>query len=224
VRTDEKYGYVDRTDQLIIEHRFRSGGQFREGLATVSVSVGQKDVHGYVDRGGKLVIEPRWRLAYPFSEGLGLVLDGATYRYIFLDPGGGVAVRLPPSIGHAYAFSEGLALATVTEIRAFNDGSGFYPMSGGRFGFADRSGSFVIEPQLEWASSFSGGLAPARKSGRYGYIDRTGSFVVAPQFDGTGPVKGGLGQVTQDHDVFYLDLRDYRPGDRSIVQPRILRP
>ncbi len=46
--------------------------------------------------------------------------------------------------------------ASVTEIRPFNDGSGFYPMSGGRVGLVDRSGSFVIEPSFDWAGSFAG--------------------------------------------------------------------
>lgn len=219
VRKDELYGFIDRADRLMIPHVFRTGGLFREGLAPVSVSVNKKDVYGYVDRGGKLVIEPRWRLAYPFSEGLGLVLDGATYRYVFLDSGGEIAVRMPPSIGHALPFSEGLAGASVTEIRPFNDRSGFYPMSGGRFGFVDRSGSFVIEPQFEWASSFRGGLAPAKKDGRCGYVDPTGAFVIEPQFDGAGPVTCGLGQVTRGNNVFYLDLRKYGKGAGSIRQP-----
>ena len=186
-------GFVDREDRLVIPHGFRSGGRSGKASPPVCVSVDRKDLHGYIDRAGALVIEPRWRLAYAFSERLGLVLDGATYRYLFLDPRGDIAVRLPPSIGHAYAFSEGLALASVAEIRPYNDGSGFYPMSGGRFGFVDRSGSFVIEPQFRVGVELQRGLAPAKRGRGCGYIDRTGSFVVPPEYDGVGAVTEGAG-------------------------------
>jgi hypothetical protein len=164
-RVEGRWGFVDHDGRLVIEPRFRSGGPFRDALAPVSVSVEKKDLYGYIDPAGAMRIEPRWRLAYEFSGGLGLVLDGATYRYFLLGPTGDVVVALPPSVGHALSLSEGLCAASRAEIRQLNDGS-FCPMSGGRWGFVDMSGAFVIEPRFEWVSSFKDGLAAAREGGK----------------------------------------------------------
>ena len=54
----------------------------------------------------------------------------------------------------------------------------------GKWGFIDKTGSFVINPQFDFAWSFSDGLAAVRigdyETGKYGFIDKTGSFVINP--------------------------------------------
>ena len=55
-----------------------------------------------------------------------------------------------------------------------------------KWGYIDRKGIVVINPQFECADPFSEGLAAVTiKDGnvyKYGYIDITGKFVIAPQF------------------------------------------
>jgi hypothetical protein len=48
----------------------------------------------------------------------------------------------------------------------------------GKYGYVDRKGNVVIEPQFDNAKSFSEGLAWAEKDGKTGYIDKTGTFVI----------------------------------------------
>lgn len=52
-----------------------------------------------------------------------------------------------------------------------------------KWGFVDRSGEMVIEPQFDMVFSFSEGLAPVQVDGKWGYIDRTGEFAVEPRFE-----------------------------------------
>lgn len=52
----------------------------------------------------------------------------------------------------------------------------------GRWGYIDRSGVIVIEPQFEEAYAFAEGLARVAVRGRYGYIDPSGDVVIDPQF------------------------------------------
>lgn len=48
----------------------------------------------------------------------------------------------------------------------------------GKYGYVDRKGNVVIEPQFDNAKSFSEGLAWAEKDGKTGYIDHSGAFVI----------------------------------------------
>ncbi len=60
----------------------------------------------------------------------------------------------------------------------------------GKYGFIDKTGQIVINPQFKFAWSFSEGLAAveigdkqAILGGKWGYIDKTGKYVINPQFD-----------------------------------------
>lgn len=46
-----------------------------------------------------------------------------------------------------------------------------------KWGFIDRTGKVVIEPQFDWAYDFSEGLAQVRRGRQCGYIDRTGKWL-----------------------------------------------
>jgi hypothetical protein len=53
---------------------------------------------------------------------------------------------------------------------------------GGRWGYVNKSGEIVINPQFDRAEAFTQGLAPVR-IGRWGYVDNSGKVVINPQFD-----------------------------------------
>lgn len=50
-----------------------------------------------------------------------------------------------------------------------------------KFGFIDRSGKVVIEPQFEWVEDFSEGLALVSLNGTKEFIDQTGRVVLVPK-------------------------------------------
>ena len=79
---------------------------------------------------------------------------------------------------------------------------------GGKYGFVDRTGKVVINPQFDSVSQFSEGLAVVclgkceffanqihPDESKYGYIDESGKFVVNPQFDYALDFSGGLAPV-----------------------------
>jgi hypothetical protein len=57
----------------------------------------------------------------------------------------------------------------------------------GKWGFIDKQGKLVINPQFDRAENFVDGLAPVRigdeKTGKWGFIDKQGKLVINPQFD-----------------------------------------
>lgn len=51
------------------------------------------------------------------------------------------------------------------------------------WGYIDRTGKQVVEPQFEKCGDFSNGMAAVRKDDKWGYIDATGAWAIQPTFD-----------------------------------------
>ena len=64
----------------------------------------------------------------------------------------------------------------------------------GRWGFVNKSGETVINPQFDHAGGFVEGLAPVRM-GRWGYVDASGQMQINPQFDKADVFSEGLAAV-----------------------------
>ncbi|WP_271215759.1 WG repeat-containing protein [Streptosporangium carneum] len=85
----------------------------------------------------------------------------------------------------------------------------------GRWGYVDQTGRWLVEPALERAKAFSGGLARFRRDGRWGYLNDQGEIVIEPRFgdaagfgDGSGLGDGagaGLAPVRVDEGWCYVD-------------------
>lgn len=71
---------------------------------------------------------------------------------------------LPPEIGGIGAFTEGLSLTRL----------------GSKYGYMNKQGEIVIEPQFDFAGSFVEGLAIARKDDDIFYINKTGEVAFYP--------------------------------------------
>lgn len=52
--------------------------------------------------------------------------------------------------------------------------------NGQKWGYVDRSGTWVIQPQFEAALPFSEGMAPAKNNDHWGFIDRSGEWILSP--------------------------------------------
>ncbi len=70
--------------------------------------------------------------------------------------------------------------------------------SGDDYGYIDREGKIVINPQFSEATIFREGLAMVKTSGKdqkYGYIDEKGSYIINPQYKYATPFSEGLAWV-----------------------------
>jgi YARHG domain/WG containing repeat len=70
-----------------------------------------------------------------------------------------------------------------------------------KYGYIDKTGKIVIEPQFEDAEDFSEGLASIKIDGKYGYIDKTGKIIIESQFDMAVKFSEGLGRVGYGRDL-----------------------
>lgn len=157
---------------------------------------------GYIDEHGKIVIKPQFIFANDFSaEGIAAVVDDIGWAYI--DTRGNVIIR--PFIfdnGPDY-FQEGLARFTVEN----------------RFGFFDKAGEIVIEPQFDFTLPFHEGLSAVCmeckekrsgehsliEGGKWGYINTKGEIVIELKFEHARNLENGIAHVKLDGEWIYID-------------------
>jgi hypothetical protein len=163
---DGLYGFASSSGDFVIPPEYDYADPFSEGLAAVYLD----DEWGFIDAEGKLKIKPHFREVDRFSGGIAAVQeDSGTWEYI--DAAGNLA---PGFSGLNFQesglnFQEGLAAAQ--------------PDQGGKYGFINRSGEYVIPPRFQAAEPFSEGLAPVSSDNRWGYIDKTGNYAIPPSFE-----------------------------------------
>jgi len=77
---------------------------------------------------------------------------------------------------------------------------------GGKWGFIDKTGKVVIQPQFYWVEEFSEGLASFEtEDGKHGYLDESGKIVVEPQFDRAEAFSEGLAPVAKKFEWGFID-------------------
>jgi hypothetical protein len=149
-----KWGYIDKTGEVVIQPQFDETSRFSEGLAAVAML----DKWGYIDKTGKIVIAPFDR-AGTFSEGFASVKIGSQWGFVN-DKG---KVVITPQFDKVEDFNEGLAAVN----------------TGGKWGFVDKTGEMVIKPQFDWTmGGFFRGITWVQNRGEKGFvIDRTGDNI-----------------------------------------------
>jgi ankyrin repeat protein len=76
----------------------------------------------------------------------------------------------------------------------------------GAYGFVNKDGKLVAEPEFRFATNFSEGLASVKyRNGKWGYIDRTGAFVIEPKFDDARRFSEGLAGVQEGDKWGYIN-------------------
>lgn len=166
----------------------------------------EKKGWGYADLEGKVILPPQFKEARQFRSGLAVVLPVEGKLFGAVDLAGNLVVP--------YRFED---LGTLSEelIAA---------KSAGRWGYADRHGTFVIQPRFVEATPFSEGLAVVRVEEKGGlvYIDREGRQVIPRESDKfklyeAGRFSEGRAAVDAYDQKGYLDRAGtwiyQRPGD-----------
>jgi len=74
-----------------------------------------------------------------------------------------------------------------------------------KYGYIDKTGKIIIQPQFDDAYSFHEGLAKVTRDKKYEFIDKTGKITIQPQFDYADSFKEGLAQVKKDGKSCYID-------------------
>jgi hypothetical protein len=104
---------------------------------------------------------------------------------------------------HLVLLSALLTLQIAADLPALQKGSAGLEAS--RWGYVDKSGKFVIQPQFEDALEFFDGLAAVEVSKKWGYIDKTGKGVIPARFDEAAGFSEGIAAVKMGGKWGYID-------------------
>ena len=177
-----KYGYVDENGRMAIDPIFDEGNSFQDDRALVRV----EQRFGYISPDGIMAIDPIFEDAGSFTEGCA----EATYEggRCLIDTEGDILSQL--AYGNYYSISEGLLCVNLGGRNVEIEEHGFKQLltEGGRWGYVDRYGSFVLSPKYLHAMPFSDGLAHVVIEGPGGqhqscYIDHAGAVVFKAPYD-----------------------------------------
>jgi hypothetical protein len=174
VKYSGKWGYIDRTGNVVISFQYDHANSFSEGLAQVN-----KDSKGFfINKIGQKVFEIAPKMsASNFSEGLARIEINDLYG--FIDTTGKIVVQ--PEFPEAEDFTEGLA-------RVSTQSSTYY-------GFINKSGEISIPPKYKDANPFSEGLASIKIGEKWGFINQRGQLVIPLKFDKAYNFECGIASV-----------------------------
>lgn len=168
----------------IVEDKYRSVGDFSEGLAAVK----ELFYWGFIDHTGKEVISCQYGGAKEFSEGLAAVYSDG--KWGFINQAGNVVISF--RYDDVQNFSEGLAVV----------------YSDGKYGFIDKTGREVVPCKYGRAESFSNGRALVYNSAEayYGYVDQAGNEIIPCQYSDARSFSEGFALVNAGNGWTVIDL------------------
>lgn len=162
------YGYIDKNGREVTPCKYDDANSFHEGLALVKLD----GKFGFIDKTGCEVIPLQYDSAYDFHDGLACVRKQSFYG--FIDKTGLEVLNLAKhDIVVAGSFSERLAVALCEP--------------GGKRGYIDKTGKFVIPCKYDEASDFHDGCALIHDGNdKYYFIDKKGREInISIQVDNT---------------------------------------
>lgn len=58
--------------------------------------------------------------------------------------------------------------------------------SGGKYGYINKEGQYIIKPQYDYARDFTEDLSCVKTGNKWGYINKEGKYIINPKFDKAG--------------------------------------
>jgi len=178
------YGFKNGSGRVLVSPRFFFASGHNDGLARViNIAPGEESHYKwiYVNTNGIQAFAGVFDEARDFSQGRAFVVR--TNSVMLIDTTGAVI-----SSGH---WSTGRRFSE--DIAAVNEGGDWFGM-GGKWGYINFAGEYVILPQYTYADRFHGGYAVASTNGhwselgaffygaQFGIINKKGEFVVLPKW------------------------------------------
>jgi len=162
-----KWGFIDKSGNMVIQAQFADARFFQDGLAAVK----NDGKWGFIDKSGKFVIKPQFDEVGEFHKGLA---TASIDRKTGIIDKSGTFISKPP-LHPMVNLKEGLASV----------------QQNGKWGFINKSGKVAIKPQYDKVRRFHEGFAAVQSNGKWGFIDTSGKVVIEPQYKSAGDFDNG---------------------------------
>lgn len=182
VMKDQKYGFIDKGNKLIVPFVYTSVTDFENGRSIVEID----GKFGMIDRSGKLILPIVFDDIGGLSNGLAYGKKDSLYAYY--DVNG--QLRIPEKFEEAFSFSDSIAKVQIGSNQAF----------------IDVFGNDIVSPTYQKIEFFSDTLLIFMNDNKYGLMKRNCEIVVNPQYDRILKPVIDRTMVIQNGKIGYIDL------------------
>lgn len=215
-----KWGYIDKTGNLIIPFQWDDADYFTEGLAIVR----NRDKEGAIDIEGNVVVPFEWNYVGRYSEGVSIVSKAGGKNGV-IDREGKLVVSdkwnyiMPASEGALTVYDGNggygildlkgnwlIQLNQLANAGNFHEGLAYaQKQKNGNYGFVDQNGNVVIGFEWNGAKAFSEGLGSVQKGKKWGFIDATSQIIIPCEWDSVGSFNEGLAYVKREEKYGFIN-------------------
>ena len=183
----ERWGYIDKTGNLVIEPEYGLAYAFHDGFAKVT------DMNlntGCIDKTGKVAVPLRYSEITDFWNGKAFAQEKSGEVFLIDTTG----KKLKSIITGKYMDDCGNGIISVDVTEQVAPGREQYATL-----YFDENGR-ISKEDARWRMNLSEGLAPYQdeKTGKYGYVGEDGTWVIAPVFDSAKGFKNGYAVVSRE--------------------------
>jgi serine/threonine protein kinase len=181
VKANSKYGYINKSKNLITQIKYEFAELFVEDLGRARL----KRKYGFIDKSGNEVIQFKYDFAEHFMNGFAVIEKNK--KWGFIDKLGNEITQIKYDL--ARNFGDGLA-----EVKL-----------NGKWGYINKYGKQVTPIKYEIASRCIEGLACVKYEGKWGYINSLGNIVIPLRFNEASAFRDGVAEVREYGRLIKID-------------------
>ena len=169
----KKWGYIDKTGEMVIAPKYSRADEFSGGLARIAICDNWDimGVYGIIDKTGEIIVPAKYDNIYHFSGNLFQIYTGGKWGII--DKTGEVVVE--PKYDDMNFLKNGLSKVGISN------------KDREKMGYINNAGNQIIAPKYTGLGDFFGGLALAEISGKWGYINQMDEQIVPLKYYNPNP-------------------------------------
>lgn len=201
---DGKWGFLDKSGNVIIKARYDEVSDFREGLAKVTETNKNVKSNENTDKDISQSLSSEAPAPSPLPVSLPERTNSEAKENVrkvgFIDKTGKDIIRLSSNVNYRIVSESMIAYSDDDEKS---------------FGFINTKGDKIIKPRKEFKNvlDFNNGLAPFFDGDKWGIINKKGDVIVRAKYDFAYP-SNNIVFVSDKHKIGYLDLTG-----KEIIRP-----
>ena len=196
INENERYGFINKEGQQVIDFMYESTGIFKEGFAVVTID----SKCGAIDKSGKIIVENKYDWLNDFQEGR---------AFFYKDDLWGIVDSKGNEIVEA-SFEEDENNSEHYIQQNFSEGFAVISQNN-KYGYIDREGKIATDVIFDYASSFNEGIILVRKNNKWYMLNKNFNIISKLKCEELRNFNNGLAAICLNGKWGFID----KSGDNS---------